>query len=141
MFMQFEWDGGKGPYRVMNYDFSVSSESGDTALGNCLPGVITLTVQIPAEPNPGAEFFAFAQEQHDTAKEKGKGKVTVFPGEKTAKESLQEIAFSNGWITSLSMNVSDRDDKFTLTCKIASSSVTFSGTEFLHHRRIEHFEK
>jgi hypothetical protein len=80
MFMQFKWDQGKIEYRVTSYDFSVSSEGGETALSNCQPGAISLTLELPAEPQPGKEFFAFAAEQHDTASEKGKGTITVFKG-------------------------------------------------------------
>lgn len=139
MFMQFKWEGSDKTYRVLNYKFSVSSESGETALSNCQPGLITLTLELPDEPNPGSEFFAFAAEQHDTSAEKGKGVITVFKGERTSHESLQEITFSNAWITSLDINVADVDDKFELSCKIAASNVFISETEFLHHRRIEHF--
>jgi hypothetical protein len=139
MFMQFKWDQGKIEYRVTSYDFSVSSEGGETALSNCQPGAISLTLELPAEPQPGKEFFAFAAEQHDTASEKGKGTITVFKGEKTTSESLQQITFSNGWITKLELNVGDHDEKFRLTCNIAATNVSISETDFEHHRRAEHF--
>jgi hypothetical protein len=139
--MQFKWEGKDKKYRVLSYDFDVSSEGGDTALSNCQPGTIDLTIELPAEANPGSEFFAFAAEQHDTSKEKGKGTITVFKGEKTTQESLQEIVFSDAWITSCSLNVRDEDDKFSLDCKIAASIVFFSGTDFLHPRRLEHFNE
>jgi len=139
MFMQFKWDSGSREYRVLNYTFGVISEAGDTSLSNCQPGVITLTLEIPAEPMPGKEFFEFSAEQHDTASTKGSGVITVFKGEKTTSESLQQITFSNAWVTGLDLNVSDQDDKFRLTCKIAATNVNISGTDFLHHRRFEHF--
>jgi len=139
MYIQFKWDKGDTSYRVLNYNFGVYSEAGETSLSNCQPGVINLTLQLPDEPNPGKEFFAFAAEQHDTAGEKGSGVITVFKGEKTSHESLQEITFAQGWITALEISVSDVDDKFMLSCSIAASAVFISESEFAHHRRSEHF--
>ncbi len=126
------------PYRVLNFGVDVVSESGDTMLSNCQPTHINLTVEVPDQANPGEEFFRFASEQHDTAAENGKGKIAVFRG-RSVGESIQEVRFNNGWIDQLSLNVSDTDDKFVLSCLIAAAEVTVSGVEFTHHTRSEHF--
>lgn len=126
------------PYRVLNYSFDIVSEAGDTMISNCQPTHLTITVEIPPGPNPGQEFYQFATEQHDTAAENGKGKISVFRG-RDVGESIQEIRFTNGWIDNLSMSVSEADDKFVMTCMIAPASVTISDVELVHHRRSEHF--
>lgn len=139
MHMIFQWDSEPGlEFRVLNYNFSVNSQGGETKLSNCQPGQLDLTVEIPPEPDPGKIFFEFAAEQHDTSADKGVGTLTVFKG-KAVGESLQEIHFEKGWITSLSLNVSEKDDKFQLKCNIAAANVKVSGSDFLHHRRLEHF--
>lgn len=126
------------PYRVLHYGFDVVSEAGDTMISNCLPTHINLTVEIPPGPDPGREFFEYASEQHDTAAERGKGKIAVFRG-RDVGESIQEVRFNNGWLDSVSMSVADTDDKFVLTCTIAAAEITISGIELIHHRRAEHF--
>ena len=126
------------PYRVLNYTFDVVSEAGDTMISNCQPTHIALTVEVPPDGDAGAEFFSFASEQHDTAGERGKGKIAVFRG-RSVGESVQEVTFNNGWIDSLSISASQADDKFIITCMIAAAEITISGVEFIHHTRSEHF--
>jgi hypothetical protein len=142
MFMKFGWGEDPSiddmPYKVLNYSFDVVSEAGDTMISNCQPTHITITVEIAPEANPGAEFYQYSIDQHDTAAEAGKGKISVFRGQSVG-ESIQEISFSNAWIDSVSMSVSEADDKFILTCMIAAANVTVSGVEMVHNRRIEHF--
>lgn len=141
MHMIFKWDGSDPgvEYRVTEYTFSVNSQGGETKLSNCQPGQINLTLELPPEPHPGKEFFQFAAEQHDTSGDKGKGTLTVFKG-KSVGESLQEISFEDGWVTTLSLNVAEKDDKFQLKCNIAAAKVMISESEFVHHRRAEHFQ-
>jgi hypothetical protein len=125
-------------YRVLNFGLDVVAESGDTTISNCIPTHINMTLELPDEANPGQEFFEYAQGQHDTAAEQGKGKIAVFRG-RSVGESIQEIRFNNGWIDSLSLVVGEADDKFVLNVLIAAAEVTVSGVDFTHHGRAEHF--
>jgi hypothetical protein len=142
MFIKFGWGENPGveemPYRVLNYSFDVVSQAGDTQITNCQPTHIVLTVEVPPGADAGAEFFTYASEQHDTAAERGKGKIAVFRGEGVG-ESIQEVTFNNGWIDNLSINASQADDKFIISCVIAAAEITVSGVEFVHSTRAEHF--
>ncbi len=142
MFIKFGWGENPSvdnmPYRVLNYSFDVVSQAGDTQITNCQPTHIVLTVEVPPGADAGAEFFTFANEQHDTAGDNGKGKIAVFRGENVG-ESIQEVTFSDGWIDNLSINASASDDKFIISCVIAAAQITVSGVEYVHHTRAEHF--
>jgi hypothetical protein len=126
------------PYRVLNYSFDVVSQAGDTQITNCQPTHIVVTVEIPPGGDAGSEFFNYASEQHETAANDGKGKIAVFAGQNVG-ESIQELTFSNGWIDNLSINASQADDKFIVSCVIAAAEITVSGVSFTHHTRAEHF--
>jgi hypothetical protein len=136
MFIQLTF--GEKTYRVVNYSVSVGTVSGDTKLANCVPGELSLTVELPPSANPAAEFLGFAVDQHNIAKDKGQGTLTVFK-EEGVDESLKEIAFKQGWITDLDMATSEMDDKFNVSLRIAAADMVISGVQFNHRGRGEHF--
>lgn len=138
MYMTLDFDGTV--YHVTNYSFSLGTVSGDTKLANVVPGELSVNIEMPAEANPGAALLGFAVDQHNTAKDKGKGKLTVFKGESVG-ESIQIIEFEKAWITDIDMSVSEIDEKFNIALRLAASKVTVSGTPFVHRGRGEHFGK
>ena len=143
MFMRFGWGDNPGPkemkYSVTNYSLSIDTQGDTTKIANCVPGEICLTIEIPdTEKNPAAEFIGFAVDQHNTAKDKGKGKISVYRGEDVG-ESIQEISFKKGWITDLDLGSSVHDSKSVINLRIAAAEVTVSGISFMHRGRNEHF--
>lgn len=137
---------GKNPsaddlkYVVTSYDFSVDTLTADTSPANCLPGEITLQLELPPEANPASEFLSFATQQHATAATDGAGKIAVYPGENVG-QSLQEISFRKGWISHLDVSTSVGDDKFHVTMRVSAAEVTVSGIDFQHPSRLAHFAK
>ncbi len=125
-------------YHVTNYSLSVGTIAGDTKLANAVPGELSLTIELPPSANPYTDFLSFAVDQHNTAKDKGAGKLAVFKGEDVG-ESLQEITFKNGWITDLDMGTSEVDERFTISLRIAAATMNVSGVAFIHRGRGEHF--
>ena len=136
MHMNLEF--GDVTYHVTNYSFSLGTVSGDTKLANVVPGELSVNIELPPEANPAEAFLAFAVDQHNTAKDKGKGKLSVFKGADVG-ESLQEIEFWSAWITDIDVSVSEMDEKFNVSLRIAASAVLISGVEFIHRGRGEHF--
>ena len=137
MHIVFGW-GDEQNYHVVNYSLSLGTVSGDTKLANCVPGEISMVIELPPDANPAQEFLAFAVDQHNTASDKGSGKIIVFKG-KDVGESLQEVAFNQGWITDIDLSVSEHDEKFNISVRIAAADVTVSGINFMHRGRGEHF--
>ena len=139
MYMLFGF-GDEATYHVTNYSLSVGTVAGDTKLANCVPGELSVNIELPPDALPAAEFLELAKDQHNTAKEKGKGKLVIFKGEDVG-ESLQEITFEKAWITDLDMGSSEMDERFNISMRIAAASVTVSGVVFEHRGRGEHFGK
>lgn len=136
MFMNLEFDGEE--YTVTNYNVSLGTVSGDSKLANVVPGELSVNVELPLDANPGEKFLQFAVDQHNTAKDKGAGVLSVFKGENVG-ESLQKIEFSQAWITDYDQSVSDIDEKFNVSLRIAAAKMIVSGVEFTHRARTEHF--
>jgi hypothetical protein len=141
MYMKFTFgEGDKGDvfFKVIGYNVSVNTLVSDAELRNCSPSELSLTLEIPATVNPAAEFFKFAGDQHSKAKEIGRGTLTVFKG-KDVDQSIQEIAFTDGWITSLEMGVSTSDKEFLIHIRFAAALITISGETFVHGSRSSNF--
>ncbi|MGD8412883.1 MAG: type VI secretion system tube protein TssD [Candidatus Latescibacterota bacterium] len=136
MFMRLEF--GDKEYSVTNYNFSLGTLSGDTKLSNVVPGELSVNIELPPEANPAEEFLQFAVDQHNTAKDKGAGVLTVFKGADVG-ESLQTIEFTQAWITDIDMSVSEIDEKFNVSLRFAAASMVISGVNFAHRGRAEHF--
>jgi hypothetical protein len=145
MFMKFGWGDNPDPkqmkYIVTSYSLSLDTGGDTTQIGNCRPGEICFTIEIAdIEKNPAAEFLGYAADQHNTASEKGAGKISVFQGE-NVKESIQEISFKHGWITDLDLGSSIHDSASVINLRIAAAEVTVSGIAFEHLERKKHFTK
>jgi hypothetical protein len=143
MYMKFTWGAGGTDddfYLVLGYNVSVNTLVGDAELRNCSPSELSLTLDIPTDVNPAAEFFKFAGDQHSIAKEKGQGTLSVFKG-KDVDETIQEITFMDGWITSLEMGVSTSDKTFLVHVRFAAAIITISGETFVHGSRSSNFTK
>jgi hypothetical protein len=136
MHMNLEF--GDVTYHVTNYSFSLGTVSGDTKLANVLPGELSVNLEMAPEANPGELFLQFAVDQHNTAKDKGQGRLTVFKGADVG-ESVQVIEFKDAWITDIDMSVSEMDEKFNVSLRFAAANVSISGVAFTHRGRGEHF--
>jgi hypothetical protein len=123
---------------VTNYSFSLGTVSGDTKLANVVPGELSVNLELPPVANPAAAFLQFAVDQHNTAKEKGQGRLSVFKGADVG-ESPQEIEFTDAWITDIDVSVSEMDEKFNVSLRIAAANMVISGVQFSHRGRGEHF--
>ena len=136
--MHINLEFGDVTYHVTNYSFSLGTVSGDTKLANVVPGELSLNLELPPEANPAEAFLQFAVDQHNTAKDKGAGRLSVFKGADVG-ESLQEIEFSKAWITDIDVSVSEMDEKFNVSLRFAAAEMTISGVMFSHRGRAEHF--
>ena len=125
-------------HRVTNFSFSLGTVSGDTKLANVIPGEVSVSLELPPTANPAEGFLAFAVDQHNTASEKGEGTIVVYKGQDVG-ESLQEISFSNAWITDIDIGSSEMDEKFNVSLRIAAADIVVSGVTFTHRGRGEHF--
>jgi len=144
MFIKFGWGKnlGKEDLKYEVTDFNVSLSSSDEyagGLGNCVPGSISLTLEIPANLNekPAGDIFSFARKQHDDASKNGAGKIVVYEGPETAAPLIQEVEFDQAWISDLSSGVSRHDEKFTLSMSVTAATVKISDVEFKDKRRAE----
>jgi hypothetical protein len=136
MYILFGWgkdvkqDGLK--YRVTNCSFSLRPDGIAGPLGNCVPGQINVSIEIP--PNqaekPALDLLKFAKGQHDTAKNDGAGKIVIYAGSEVG-QPLQEIAFKNAWISSFSSGASSGGTgNFNVSLSIDTADLQVSGIDF-----------
>jgi hypothetical protein len=141
MFIKFGW--GKNleattlKYEVGDFSVSVSSsEEHGEGLGNCLPGQINVSLEIPAtyDQNPAQDIFEFAKTQHSKVMDMGAGKIVVYRQEKVG-QYVQQVEFSNAWISSIATGGSRHDDKFHVHLSIVAATIKISDVEFVDPRR------
>jgi hypothetical protein len=143
MYILFGWgkNVGKGDlkYEVTDFNASVSSTAEFSGrLNNCVPGQITLNLEIPykATAKPAKELFEFAKSQHDKAKGEGGGKIVVYEG-RDKQDVVQQVEFDEAWITDMSHGVSRHDEVFSLSVTVTAASVTISDVKFVDTRKSE----
>ena len=141
MHIVFGWGKNLSPtdlkYVVTNYNLSFSSsEEYGVGLGNCLPGQISVSLEIEAsyKGKPAEDIFKFAKNQHDLAKAEGAAMIVVYP-EIEVGQAIQEIVIDNAWITAISTGTSLHDKVFNVNLTIMAANVTISNVEFVDHRR------
>ncbi len=124
-------------YAVTDYSFDVREDASDDKLDNCIPGFIRMVIKAPLVKDPAKDFLEYALDQYDQVKKKGAGKLSVFKG-RDVGQSLLDISFKRGWVTSLTMYGTPKDEGFNFVVEIAAAEVTVSGTTFIHHGRDKH---
>jgi len=143
MHIVFGWGKNVGPdglkYVVNDCNVSLTSdEQFSGGLGNCIPGDISLSIEIPPsqKEKPAAELFKFAKTQHDTAKNDGAGKIVVYEG-RDVGQPIQEIVFEKAWIAKIGSGIVKHDQQFILNLVITAAKVQISDVAFEDARKCE----
>ncbi len=141
MHILFGWgkNVGKADLKYVVTDYNITLSSSDEyagGLGNCVPGSISVTIEIPPnqKAKPAVDLFKFAKNQHDVAKNEGAGKIVVYEGIEVG-QPIQEIAFEKAWITDISSGASRHDQQFTVHLTIATASIQISDVKFEDKRK------
>jgi hypothetical protein len=141
MHILFGWgkNVGKDDLKYLVTDFNVSLASSDEfagGLGNCVPGSISVSIEIPPnqKAKPAVDLFKFAKNQHDVAKNEGGGKIIVYEGIEVG-QPIQEVNFEKAWITDISSGASRHDQQFNLHLTIQAASVQVSDVKFEDKRK------
>ncbi|MCP4570763.1 MAG: hypothetical protein GY838_00265 [bacterium] len=134
MVIEMKWNGKD--YKVGNFSISLQS-AGAAQLANCIPGTIQVSLELPPKAKPGADFFSFAKDQHNQAKTKGKGQISVFKGHDDKKEgqAIQTVKFEKAWLSDMNSSVAEHDDNFYFNLLFVATDVTISGAAFKHDAR------
>ena len=134
MVIEFKWN-NKG-YKANSFSISLQS-AGSIQLADCIPGTISLSLEIPPQASPAKDFFNFARTQHANAKTKGKGQISVFKGHDDKKEgqAIQTVTFDKAWFSDIGSSVSEHDDSFIFNISIVATEITISGEKFTHDAR------
>jgi hypothetical protein len=132
--IEFKWN--NKTYKVNAFSVSLQS-AGAHQLADCIPGSITVSLEIPPKASPAKDFFNFARTQHASAKTKGKGQISVFKGHDDKKEgqAIQTITFDKAWFSDIATSVSEHDDNFNFNVNFVATEVTVSGEKFKHDAR------
>jgi len=129
MYIELEWGGSK--YVVTSFDIPLSSSQGPRG-GNCIPDrsfSVSIEVAPDVKAKPLTKLLEFARDQHDTAKDKGKGKLVVYKGEK-AKAIIQVVEFEYACITDISSHVMAGSEHFSFSLSIKPGVLKISDQEF-----------
>lgn len=136
MYIQFGWGKNLTPdqleYEAICYNLSlVSSGTAGGGLGNCVPGSLSVSLQVPIDPNtkPATDLFKYAKTQHDSAKTEGAGKIVVYQG-RDVGQPIQVITFDKAWINNISSNVSQTHEKFSIQLSVVAGSIEVSDVTF-----------
>jgi hypothetical protein len=143
MHILFGWgkNVSKDDLKFLVTDFNVTLASSDEfagGLGNCVPGQITVSLEIPPnqKEKPAIDLFKFAKNQHDIAKTEGGGKIIVYEGMEVG-QPIQEVSFERAWLTDISSGASRHDQQFSLHLTISAASIQISDVKFVDKRRAD----
>jgi len=135
MVIKMEWNGQT--YDVDDFSYDLSFPAG-TDVSDAVPGHVSVTIELPPEPNPGKEILDFAKGQHGNfSGGKGEGTITVYSGAKKSKDdsqSLQTIKFKDAYFVDIDGGSSEQDSTFRMRLQIVSTDMTVSTVQFANNK-------